>query len=71
MYTPTFFEELFSSVRLKSFLWRAGAVGLVAIIGYFQKEITQFPLNETTVVILGLLLGEVTKALNNVIQNNK
>lgn len=65
----TFLAELFSSTRLKSFLWRAGAIGLVAIIGYAQQEITNLQLNETTVVVIGLILGEITKALNNVLQS--
>ena len=65
----TFLNELFSSTRFKSFLWRAGAIGLVAIVGYAQQEITNLQLNETTIVFLGLILGEITKALNNVIQS--
>lgn len=66
-----FLNELFSSTRLKSFLWRAGAVGLVAIVGYTQTEITNLQLNETSIVLIGLVLGEITKALNNVVQNNR
>jgi hypothetical protein len=64
----TFINEFFSSTRLKSFLWRAGAVGLVAIVGYAQTEITNFQLSDTALVLIGLVLGEITKALNNVIQ---
>lgn len=64
-----FSNELFSSTRLKSFLWRAGAVGLVAIVGYTQTEITNLQLSETSIVLIGLVLGEITKALNNVIQS--
>lgn len=68
-YKPTFINELFSSTRLKSFLWRAGAVGLVAIVGYAQTEITNLQFSETSIVLIGLVLGEITKALNNVIQS--
>lgn len=68
-YKLTFINELFSSTRLKSFLWRAGAVGLVAIVGYTQTEITNLQLSETSIVLIGLVLGEITKALNNVIQS--
>lgn len=64
-----FTRELFSSTRFKSFLWRAGAIGAVAILGYAQQEITNLQLSETTIVVLGLILGEITKALNNVIQS--
>jgi hypothetical protein len=68
-YKPTFISEFFSSTRLKSFIWRAGAVGLVAIVGYAQTEITNLQLSETSIVLIGLVLGEITKALNNVIQS--
>lgn len=67
-YKATFINEFFSSTRLKSFLWRAGAVGLVAVVGYAQTEITTLELSDTAIVLIGLVLGEVTKALNNVIQ---
>lgn len=68
-YKPTFISEFFSSTRLKSFIWRAGAVGLVAIVGYAQTEITNLQLSETSIVLIGLVLGEITKALNNVVQS--
>lgn len=65
----TFLNELFSSTRFKSFLWRAGAIGLVAIIAYTQQEVATLDINQTIILLIGLVLGEITKALNNVIQS--
>lgn len=66
----TFTNEFFSSIRLKSFLWRAGAMGAVAVIGVFQAEITNYSLRPEIIAVLGLVLGEITKALNNVAKYN-
>lgn len=63
-----FLSELFSSTRLKSFIWRGGAMGLVAMLGYFQTNIQVLQLSALQVAIAGLILGEMTKALNNVAQ---
>jgi hypothetical protein len=70
MYRTTFLNEFFSSTRFKSFVWRAGAMGAVAVIGVFQVEITNYPLRPEIVAVLGLILGEITKALNNVAKAN-
>lgn len=64
----TFIQELFSSTRLKSFLWRGGALGLVAMLTYFQTNIQVLQLDGVSTAILGLALGEITKALNNTIK---
>lgn len=66
----TFTTEMFSSSRFKSFLWRAGAMGAVAIIGVLQVEVTNYSLRPEIIAVLGLILGEITKALNNVAQAN-
>jgi len=65
----TFIQELFSSTRLKSFLWRGGVMGVVAMLTYFQTNIQILQLDVTSAAILGLVLAEVTKALNNTITN--
>lgn len=64
----TFLKELFNSNRLKSFLWRAGAVMLVAGLNYLSENIGQFNLSPQMVVFAGLVLGEITKALNNAVK---
>lgn len=65
-----FLSELFSSTRLKSLLWRSGVMGVVAMLTYFQTNIQILQLDVTSAAILGLVLAEVTKALNNVIQSD-
>lgn len=71
MYTPTIKSELFSSYRFKSFLWRGGAMLVATAITYLGANLELFNLTPQATVIVGLVLGEITKALNNVVQANK
>jgi hypothetical protein len=50
--------------RIKSFLWRAGAVGVAATFAYATQDIQSLQLNEWQTVVLGLVLGEISKYLN-------
>jgi len=50
--------------RLKSFLWRAGAVALIAVLNYTLDNIGGFGFPVWLVGAVGLGLGEVTKYLN-------
>lgn len=50
--------------RFKSFLWRLGAVVAVALISFLAENIGLFGLPLQAQVIAGLVLGEITKALN-------
>lgn len=61
----TITQEVFSVDRLKSLLWRLGAVAVVAILSYLQTNITQLQIPAQYVVFAGLVLGEITKAVNN------
>ena len=63
-----FTQELFSSKRLSSFTWRLGSVAVIAMLGYIQSHVTDLQLSESAVVILGLMLGEITKAINNAVK---
>lgn len=50
--------------RVKSFLWRlAGMIG-VAVLGFIGDNLGLFNLNPQVAVVLGLVVGEVTKWLN-------
>jgi hypothetical protein len=51
--------------RVKSFLWRLAAVMILAALNWLTEEITRWGLSEQWVVVLGLLLGELTKYLNS------
>jgi hypothetical protein len=53
------------SKRLQSFAWRLGMVLLAAAIDYTATNLGIFELDDTTTVVLGLVLGEVSKFLNN------
>jgi hypothetical protein len=53
--------------RLKSLAWRTGMVAAAAIVGYLAspETISQLGLPEVSVAFVGLILGEVSKYLNN------
>lgn len=50
--------------RISSFLWRGGAIAVVAFLSFVVKNIGEFNLPEYIVVIVGLIIGEITKYLN-------
>ena len=51
--------------RIKSLLWRAGMMAIVTILDVVAQGITEFSLPVSVVVIAGLILGEVSKHINN------
>ena len=57
-------EELLK--RIKSLLWRAGAVALVAGLAEVSQGLPDLGLPEFAVVLAALVVGEVTKYLNKV-----
>lgn len=57
--------------RLYSFLWRLGAVMVIAGLNFIIKNISELGLPVIWVTVIGLLLGEVTKFLNNKYQLGK
>jgi len=50
--------------RLKSFGWRLGMMVAAVIVDQLLVELSLFDLGTSTTVILGLVLGEVSKYLN-------
>ena len=68
MNTTTIQESLIS--RSKSFVWRAGGMAVVAVGAYVLQVGDIFILdwkviaNTAVIVVVGLLVGEVTKFLN-------
>lgn len=50
--------------RIKSFLWRAGAVALAAGISFLAGHLQEFAFPPAVTAVLGLVLGEITKYLN-------
>ena len=52
--------------RLKSLGWRLGAIIAVFVLTAFQEEILPLlEFSDSVKVVLGLMLGEVTKYLNS------
>ena len=57
-------KALLLSRRFKSFYWRSGSMIAVGFINLFIQNLGGLGLSNELVVLLGLVLGEVTKALN-------
>lgn len=53
------------SNRFKSFYWRAGGWVLVGFLNLVIENISGFGFSPQVVFIVSLILGEITKALNN------
>lgn len=51
--------------RLFSLVWRVGAMTAAAGIGFAVENATELGIPSYGVVLLGLVLGEVTKFLNS------
>lgn len=50
--------------RVKSLLWRVGMMALALVVDFLIQNLTAFNLSDQVIVILGLVLGEVSKQLN-------
>jgi hypothetical protein len=55
--------------RLQSFAWRSGVMLAVAVLNIVSTNIGLLELPSQYVVVIGLVLGEVTKYLNTTIQS--
>lgn len=51
--------------RIKSFLWRTGMMIIGFVITAMINNISTLELQPATATLLGLFLGELSKALNN------
>ena len=51
--------------RTKSFLWRIGMMGIVAGIDFIAVNLNLFDMPLEVVGVLGLILGEISKEINN------
>ena len=61
--------DLFQSPRFVSFYWRTGGMALVGLLNLISADITSLGLPAWAVVLIGLAIGEGTKALNNAMQD--
>lgn len=51
--------------RLKSLTWRTGCVMVVAGLNYISQRVTSSSLSPEIASVVGILLGEATKYVNN------
>ena len=50
--------------RFKSFAWRTGIMVAVALVNFALANLSDFSLSPEVTVLVGLVLGEVSKYLN-------
>lgn len=56
--------------RLKSFAWRVGMMFIALLVAFASENLAGFGLSAQTTIILGLVLGEVSKFLNSLPQES-
>lgn len=54
--------------RLKSLLWRLAMMVLAVVVDFLAQNLAGFNLSPSVTVVLGLLLGELSKYLNSLHQ---
>lgn len=57
------------STRMKSFYWRTGMMILAVVIDQLIMLVSSVGLSPQAVVVLGLILGEISKGINNALSN--
>lgn len=51
--------------RSKSLLWRAGMMIAALLVNFALDNLGLFNMSDSVVVVLGLILGEISKQLNS------
>ena len=61
--------EFLLSKRMKSLYWRSGMMCLAVVVGELAVNVDVFApfVSPATITLLGLILGEISKAINNAI----
>lgn len=57
--------DLLLSKRFKSFYWRSAMMFVATILTMVTNSITDLGLSQQTAVVLGLILGEISKHIAN------
>lgn len=57
-------KEVLLGKRFKSFYWRGGMMLLAGFIQVILDSATDLQLSNTVTIVLGLVLGEISKFLN-------
>jgi hypothetical protein len=61
-------KNILANSRVKSFLWRTGMMILAVVLVELMNLVPTLDLPTQVTVILGLILGEVSKMINNILQ---
>lgn len=62
-------KNLFLSSRFISFYWRTGGMALAGLLDLVLQGIDSVGLPVWAVALIGLAIGEATKAINNLVQS--
>jgi len=63
--------KVLTSSRFKSFYWRTGMMFLAGFVDLVIENLGGSGMSPQVIVVLGLVLGEVSKAINNIVQERK
>lgn len=58
-------KDIFLSKRAKALYWSAGTMLVAGLIGIATDVLQAIPVQSMGVVIAGLVLAQITKAINN------
>ena len=60
-------SELINTKRIKSLAWRVGMMMLAGGLAYLSENVGLLELSTEVTVILGLVFGEISKAIHNIL----
>ena len=58
-------KEVLSSNRFKSFYWRLGMMIVATVVAFLSEAVVDFGWSAEITILVGLVLGEISKALNS------
>lgn len=61
--------DVLLSPRFKSFYWRTGMMALAGFLAILADSLEMFQLSGTMIAMLGLILGEISKAVTNAVDS--
>jgi hypothetical protein len=64
-------KQIILSKRVRSLVWRTLMMFIAGICAAIADDIGLLKLNGEMTVLVGLVLGEISKAINNMIQESK
>lgn len=63
------FKAIFLSTRMKSLYWRTSMMVLALVVGVIAQNVDVLApyISPATIAMLGLIFGEISKGLNNML----